>query len=107
MKHKYHAKPTVFNSKKYPSLLEARYAQKLELAKKSGDLLFYLEQVPLRLGAGIKYVIDFVEFWAPKDGNPGEIVWTECKGMDLQAGRNKRAQALELYPWIEINLVRK
>ncbi len=107
LKHKYHAKPTTFNNKKYSSKLEAQYAQKLEFAKTSGQLLFYLEQVPLRLEGQIKYLIDFVEFWAPKDNeNAGDIIWTEVKGLDLQAGKNKRKQAEERYG-IEINVVRK
>ena len=106
-KHKFHAKPTTFNNRKYSSKLEASYAQKLEIAKRSGALLFYLEQVPLRLEGGIKYIIDFVEFWAPKEGEEfGDIIWTEVKGLDLQVGKNKRLQAEERYP-ITINVVRK
>jgi len=106
MKHKYHAKRTEYKGRKFSSKLEASYCRKLEAAKASGELLFYLEQVPIRIDGG-KYYIDFVEFWAPKNGEPGEIVWTEVKGYDLPAGKAKRKAAEERLPWIKINLVRK
>jgi len=49
----------------------------LNTAKDKGELIFWLEQVPFRLPGQIKYVVDFVEFWAN-----GEIVFSECKGFE-------------------------
>lgn len=72
----------VRNGRKYSSILESNYAAKLELAKESGDLLFYLEQVPMNLPGNTKYRLDFLEFWAPKNGDQGEVVFTEVKGFD-------------------------
>ena len=107
MKHKYRAKPTTVNGRRYGSKLEAAYSQKLEWAKKSGDLLFYFEQVPIRLPGNTTYRLDFLEFWAPKEGEEaGEVVFTEVKGMDTPVGKIKIAQAEDLLG-IKINVVRK
>lgn len=106
-KHKYGAKPKVVDGKRYASQLEGRYAEKLELAKRSGDLLFYLSQVRFPLAKDVVYVVDFVEFWASKDDQPGDIIFTECKGFETPEWKLKYKLFLENYPWIELNLVKK
>ncbi len=100
-KHKFNAIATTYNGKKYPSKLEAAYAKRLEKLKESGEIVFYLEQVPLTLEASVRYVIDFVEFWAD-----GEIKFVEVKGKDLPMGILKRKQAEARYPF-KIEVVRK
>lgn len=99
-KHKYGAKKTLYNERHFDSKLEARYAQKLDILKKSGELLFYLEQVPFRLPGNVKYRVDFAEFW--KD----HVIFTDCKGFDAQLSSMKIKQVEEIYG-IEINIVRK
>jgi len=107
VKHKYRAQPTTFKGRKYASKLEAKYAAKLELAKKAGDLLFYLDQVPIRLPGSTTYRLDFLEFWAPKEGEEaGDVIFTEVKGLDLALGKMKRSQAEEMLG-LKINVVRK
>jgi len=88
IKHKFKAKPTVYDGIKYGSKKEANYAFKLDLAKKSGELLFYLRQVPFDLPGGFKHRIDFLEFWAD-----GTAKFVEVKGMDLPMGKLKRKRA--------------
>jgi len=101
IKHKFRAKPTELNGVRYDSKLEASYAAKLELAKKSGELLFYLRQVPIDLPGNTKYRVDFLEFWA--DGN---VYFVDCKGYETETFRLKLRQVTELYP-IEIKIVTK
>ena len=106
IRHKFNAKPTTFNGRKYASKLEASYAATLELAKKAGDLLFYLEQVPLRLPGGVIYRCDFLEFWSPEMGDQGSVVFTEVKGYPTPQGMMKISMAEEIYG-IKINVVKK
>lgn len=101
VRHKFNAKPTEHNGVKYHSKLEASYAAKLDLAKKSGKLLFYLRQVPLGLPGKTKYVVDFVEFWSD-----GSVEFTDVKGYETETFRLKLRQVEELYP-IKIKIVTK
>lgn len=105
-RHKYRAVPTTVDGVRYDSKLESRYAQKLEMAKKSGELLFYLRQVPIALPGNTTYRVDFLEFWAPKEGEPGEVIFTDCKGMETETFRLKARQLKEIYPF-DLNIVRK
>lgn len=100
IRHKFHAKPTETNGIRFDSKAEARYYEKLLLAQKSGDLLFFLRQVPFHLPGKTKYVVDFVEFW-----NDGEVKFTDVKGMETQTFKLKLRQVEELYP-IKINIVK-
>ena len=101
LKHKYNAKAVVKQGKRFDSKLEARYAGKLDLAKKSGDLLFYLRQVPFEIAGGVKYRCDFMEFW--KDGS---VVVTDCKGFFTSQSKAKISMVEDLYP-IEVNIVKE
>jgi len=105
MKHKFNAKPQICDGIKFPSKAEARYYKQLQQAEKSSELLFFLRQVPFHLPGNIKYVVDFVEFWAPKNGEPGDVVFTDVKGMMTPLARTKIAQVESLYP-IKINIVK-
>ena len=101
LKHKFGAKPTVLNGIKYHSKLEARYSERLEFLKKSGDILFYLRQVPFDLPGKIKFRLDFMEFW-----QNGDVILTECKGYMTSDARIKLAQVIDLYN-VKINIVKK
>ena len=98
--HKFHAKPTEFGGRTYPSKAQARYAQELELRKRAGEVLFWLEEVPFGLPGGIKYRLDFLEFWAN-----GEVHCVEVKGMDTPVGKLKIQQVEALYP-VKVEIVR-
>lgn len=101
LKHKFRAKPTTFQGRKYASKLEASYAQTLEMNKKGGHLLFYLEQVPFSLPGGITYRADFMEFWSN-----GEVVVTEVKGFETPEWKMKHKLFEETYP-ITIHVVKR
>lgn len=62
--HKFHNIPTEVGNAKFSSKKEARYWQDLQVAIKGGQLLFALRQVPFHHSSGVRYVVDFVEFWA-------------------------------------------
>jgi len=62
---KYHVAPKndrTYNGKVYHSKKEAQRAQDNDLRIRAGDLDFYLEQVPITLPGGKKYLLDFLEF---------------------------------------------
>lgn len=101
VKHKFSAQRTTVDDINFDSKIESRYYQNLKMLQRSGELLFFLRQVPIHLPGKTKLVIDFVEFW--KDGN---VVFTDVKGVETETFKLKRRQVEELYP-IEINVVTK
>lgn len=108
-KHKFGAKPQICDGKRFSSQLEARYYKVLKLAQnaKERPLLFFLRQVPFELPGNITYRLDFMEFWAPKEGEScGDIIFTETKGFMTPEAKIKIAQVEEIYG-ITINIVKK
>lgn len=101
MRHKFRAKPVSTDEAYFSSTLEYRYSVALNLRVKSGEILFYLAQVPFRLPGKKKYLLDFMEFHSN-----GEIICTEVKGLDTPIGKLKIDQVEAIYP-VKINLVRK
>lgn len=99
--HKFKAKPVKDDGQHFSSRLEWRYYKQLQMRQKTGDIVFFLKQVPFHLPGNIRYVVDFVEFLSS-----GEIIFTEVKGMMTALAKLKIAQVEELYP-IKINIVRK
>jgi len=106
IRHKYNAKPCEHDGIKFGSIIEGKYYKKLKRLEESGDLLFHLRQVPIDLPGNTKYRIDFLEFWAPKDGEAGEVIFTEVKGFMTPMSKLKIAQAESLLG-IKINVVTK
>jgi len=105
IRHKFHAKPTECDGIKFASKMEARYYSLLKKLKDSGEILFFLRQVPLYLPGNTKYVVDFVEFWAPKHGEvAGEIKFVDVKGVQTEQFKLKKRQVEALYP-IEIKRI--
>ena len=105
-KHKFGAKRTECDGIKFDSKLEAKYYNTLKMAQQSGELLFFLRQVPFHLPGNTKYVVDFVEFWKGKNDEPGDIVFTDVKGYMTDLSRIKIAQTEEIYG-IEIQIIKK
>jgi len=101
VRHKFNAKPTVADGIRFDSKMEARYYDKLKIVKDAGDLLFFLRQVPFHIPGGIRYVVDFVEFW--KDG---EVKFTDVKGFETPDFIMKKKIVENLYP-ITINVIKK
>lgn len=100
LRHKFNAKPTVRNGVRYASKAEARYAAALENRKRAGEVLFALEQVPIRLPGGTKYVVDFLVFEAD-----GTVRFVDVKGYETETFRIKKREIEALYP-IEIEVVK-
>lgn len=100
MKHKFQAKRTEIDSINFPSKLEATYYQQLLLRQKSGEILFFLRQVPFHIHS-IRYVVDFVLFLAN-----GDIEFVDVKGIDTPLSIAKRKIVMDVYP-IEIKIVSK
>jgi hypothetical protein len=108
-KHKFNAKPQICDEKHFSSKLEASYYKVLKLAQsaKERPLMFFLRQVPFDLPGNITYRLDFMEFWAPKEGElTGDIIFTEVKGFMTTEAKIKIAQVEEIYG-ININIVKK
>lgn len=93
VRHKFNAKPTTVGDIRFHSKKEAAYYQQLCLAQKSGDLLFFLRQVPLHLAGGVIYRCDFVEFW-----KEGEVRFTDIKGMKTPMYIAKKKIVEATYP---------
>ncbi len=93
LRHKFNAKPTETDGIKFSSKREARYYGELLLAKRSGDLLFFLRQVPLHLPGGVRYVCDFLEFW-----KNGDVRFVDTKGFKTPMYIAKRKIVEATYP---------
>lgn len=98
--HKFGAKRTEVNGRRYDSKKEASYAATLPFRQRSGTLLFWLEQVPLRLPGGIVYRLDFLEFHTD-----GSCHFVEVKGFETSEWKMKRKLIKESYPWIELEII--
>lgn len=99
---KYGAQKTRRGSRTYDSKAEARYADRLKLAKRSGKLVFWLEQVPFRLECGASYKLDFLEFWATDDPDCFDIRAIDVKSAPTAAKesfRLKRKQVELEFPF--------
>jgi len=93
IKHKFHAKPTTVDDIRFDSKKEAKYYGNLKLLQKSGELLFFLRQVPFHLPGGVIYRLDFMEFWANED-----ILFREIKGFETKEWKIKKRLVESLYP---------
>lgn len=100
LKHKYHAVSTKRDGKNFDSKMESRYYEMLKLRQKTGEVLFFLRQVPFDIPGG-KYVADFLVFLAD-----GTAEFIDVKGIDTQMSKLKRRAVEELYP-VEIKIVTK
>lgn len=93
LRHKFHAIPTEVDGILFASKKEAAYWGQLMLARKSGELLFVLRQVPFHLPGGVTYRVDFLEFW--KDGS---VRFTDVKGFKTQTYKVKKKLVEAHYP---------
>jgi len=100
IKHKFHAQKTENDGIKFSSKLESRWYSVIKDMKDSGELLFFLRQVPFHLAADVTYRADFMLFYT--DGHVE--VW-ECKGYSTPEWVTKKKLVEEKYP-IEIKVVK-
>lgn len=78
---------------RFQSKKEARYYDKLKLAEQSGQLVFFLRQVPFHLPGGVTYRVDFQEFWAD-----GDVRFVDVKGHRTKEYIRAKKQVEALYP---------
>lgn len=101
LKHKFGAVSCERDGKKFPSRLERRYYDQLKIRQASGEVVFFLCQVPFELGGGVKYVCDFQVFLSD-----GTVEFVDTKGRDTTLSIAKRKIVEDLYP-VEIKIVTK
>ena len=100
-RHKFGAVSCERDEKKFPSRLERRYYDQLKIRQKSGEVVFFLCQVPFDIGGGVKYVCDFQVFLAD-----GSVEFIDTKGRDTSLSIAKRKIVEDKYP-VEIKIVTK
>jgi hypothetical protein len=100
-RHKYNAKPVEQNGRRYASKAEARYAQGLEWRKRAGEVVGWLEQIPLHLPGGVVYRLDFLVF-----ESDGTVRAVEVKGFETPQWKIKKRLAEEAYPWLPLEIVK-
>lgn len=100
LRHKFNAVRTEVAGRSYASKAEAAYAKRLHVQKASGEILGWLEQVPMHLPGKTKYVLDFLVFTSS-----GEVIAVEVKGMETAVYKVKRRLVEEHYPWMPVEVV--
>ena len=99
LRHKYRNTPVKRKGVTYASKAEARYADKLRMLQAAGEVVMFLEQCPLRLPGGTKYIVDFVVFY-----RDGTVAWVDVKGHQTETFKVKKREIEAIYP-IEIEVV--
>lgn len=97
-KSKYRNSPTTVDGIRFDSKKEAEYYKKLKLLQESGEVSFFLRQVPIHFSGG-KYVADFLVVYA--DGT-AKIV--DVKGVETEVFKLKKRIIEAEYPF-EITVV--
>ena len=64
IRHKFNAIRTEIDGIKFASKKEAKRFIALQQLQKAGEIVFFLRQVPFHIPGGLKYVCDYVVFWA-------------------------------------------
>lgn len=93
IKHKFNAKPTEIDGVKFASKKEAMRFAGLQQLQKAGEIVFFLRQVPFHLPGGVKYVCDFVVFWAN-----GSVTIEDVKGMKTDMYKVKKKLVESKFP---------
>jgi hypothetical protein len=99
-RHKFKAQKVKKDGKVFDSKLEARFDNYLQLMQKSGKVIFYLSQVPIRLPGGTKYVVDFQVF-----NDDGTVEFIDTKGYETTEFKIKKREIEAIYPF-EIKLIK-
>ena len=99
--HKFHAKPVELDGIKFSSKREGLYYQKLKELQASGEVIGFFRQTPVHLPGNVKYVMDFLVFYA--DGTCEAI---EVKGFETEIWRSKQKMLAALYPWLPLKVIK-
>ena len=82
---KYHAIPTVIDGIRFASKSEAKRYGQLKLLQMAGEIRWFTCQVPFHLGAGVRYVSDFLIVYTD-----GRVEVEDVKGVETAMFRVKR-----------------
>jgi hypothetical protein len=92
IRHKFNAKQTVCDGIKFSSKKEAKRYEQLKKLQSTGNILFFLDQVPFRLPGGVKYRCDFMIFW-----EEGTVTIEDVKGFRTETYIIKKKMVEDLY----------
>lgn len=93
IKHKFNAIRTTVDDIGFSSRKEAARYCELKLLQQSGEVVFFLIQVPIRLPGKVKYICDFQVFWAD-----GTVTFEDVKGVRTDMFVLKKKMVEEIYP---------
>ena len=99
--HKFKAKQVIDDGHNFPSTLEWKYFKHLQLLQNSGEVVFFLRQVPIHLPGGVKYVVDYQVFYSD-----GKVRFIDVKGLETETFKIKRKIVEDLYPF-KIDVAKK
>ena len=91
--HKFRAIATEHDGIRFASKKEGRRYLELKQLKSVGDIAFFLRQAPFHLPGNVKYVVDFVIFWAC-----GDVTFEDVKGFRTPQYITKKKLVEALYP---------
>jgi hypothetical protein len=94
--HKFRAQPQYHDGMHFSSKKELKRYLELKQLQEAGEVNFFLTQVPLRIPGGVKYVCDYLVFWAN-----GEETFEDVKGVRTDMYKVKKKLVEHNYP-IEI-----
>ncbi len=90
---KYKSRSTVVDGIVFQSQKEANYYCRLKMLVQTGEVLYFLRQVPFHLEGGIVYRVDFLEFH--KDGS---YHYVDVKGYETKEFKMKKKMTEARYP---------
>jgi hypothetical protein len=96
--HKYGAVATERDGQRFDSKAEARRYDELKLLQASGEVSFFLRQVPFHLPGGVTYRADYLIFWTA-----GVVTIEDVKGYETSEFKAKKRMVEALYP-VEIEV---
>ena len=91
--HKFKAQNCELDGIKFASKKEGKRYKELKMQKETGNILFFLRQVPIHLGPKTKYLCDFLIFW--RDGN---VTFEDVKGFKTDLYKTKKSLIESMYP---------
>jgi hypothetical protein len=91
--HKFRAIRCEADGIKFPSKKERKRYLELKQLQASGEITFFLRQVPFYLAGGVKYVCDFQVFWSD-----GHVEFEDVKGMKTPVYIAKKKMVEATYP---------
>jgi len=93
LRHKFNAKRTVADGITFASKAEARRYEALKAAMFGGAVTMFLRQVPFHLPGNVKYLCDFLFFWAD-----GSVTVEDVKGVKTPQYITKKKMVEAIYP---------